>query len=82
MVYKVRLEEQIIEGTAVDIIKVVRGKRFLGDNISLNDFIREIQENVWRLYGKPLQINYEDRINHQCQQLVDQLINLGLLQQV
>lgn len=82
MIYKVRLGDEIIEGTAVQIIEAARKERFLGTDITLVDFVREIQENVWRLYGKGIQINHEDSVNHRCQQLVNQLIHLGLLQKV
>jgi hypothetical protein len=82
--FKVQIDEDVIEGTATDIVKYMRSKRFIGEDIELEAFLQEIAQNAWRLYGKdlPFDPSSDTPIEYKCEQLVRAAIVHELLKEI
>ncbi|SOB98542.1 hypothetical protein SAMN05880501_10242 [Ureibacillus xyleni] len=55
--YEVIFDEREYNCGAIEIIELAKSQRFAIDQISLEDYILEIQQNVWRLYGKGIAVS-------------------------
>lgn len=80
--FYVLVNEREFFGTGIEIINEVRKHRFLGSDIELSDFILEIQQNVFRLYGKGITIPNNLSLEEKASLLVQQLIHHGLLLEI
>jgi hypothetical protein len=77
--YNVFVEGRKIQDTAKSIIQFLFSKRFEATKITLEDFVKEIQQNIWRLFGIGIQVNHEAPLNKRCEQLMEQLISNRLI---
>lgn len=77
--YKVIVENTPVTGTAEVIINILREKSLLYTQLSSEEFIKEIQRNIWKLFGIGINIDISLTYEEQCESLVDQLIHHKLL---
>ena len=77
--YKIMIDNREIKGTGIEITKALKEKSFMYNEMSMEEFIEQIQFNTWKLYGIGISINKNESLEKQCESLVEQLINNGLL---
>lgn len=77
MKYRVMIENNVVTGTSEEILIKLKNKSFFQQCSSLNEFIKKIQQDIWRLYGIGIQIDHNK--SNIGNQIVDQLIHFGLL---
>lgn len=77
--YKVIVEDTLVIGTAEVIINTLREKSFLYAKLSSEEFIEEMQRNIWKLFGIGINIDKSLTYEQQCELLVEQLIHHKLL---
>lgn len=76
MTYKVLIENKPFIGSAEEILKTLNNKSFFNKCNSLSEFIKKVQNDIWRLYGIGIQINDEKNASNQ---LIEQLLHFHLL---
>lgn len=78
--YNVILEDKKITGTAEELVAEFRERRFFKDREwTIEEFVKQIQQDVWRLYGLSITIDDDAPLHEKCEALVEQLIGHGLL---
>jgi predicted transcriptional regulator YheO len=81
--FKVHLEDDIFVGTGQEIMEFVKTKSFFDkSDLTLQEWVKEVQSNTFRLYGIGTNVDYNLPIEAQCEQLVEQLIKKGLIREV
>lgn len=78
-IYKVFIDGEFVEGNAFSIIKLLKNKSFLNSELSIDDFIKEIQYNIWKLFAIGIDINNNLNTYDKCESLVKKLIKHKLL---
>lgn len=81
--FKVHLEDNEFEGTGKEIIEFVKTKSFVDkSHLDLKEWVKELQQNVWRLYGIGVHVDDKLPIDEQCEILVEQLIDKRLIVEI
>lgn len=79
MTYNVLIENKPTNGTAEEILNVLRDKSFFNRCNTIGEFIRKIQHDIWRLYGIGIHIDDDKTAPDQ---LIKQLLHFDLLRPV
>lgn len=79
MTYNVMIENKPTTGTAEEILYTLKDKSFFNRCNTINEFIRKVQQDIWRLYGIGIHINDDKTAPDQ---LIRQLLHFNLLRPV
>jgi hypothetical protein len=77
--YSVNIDNAILTGNALQILNYMKASRFSQEPVDLNQFMKEICQNVWKLFLIGVSFNENATIPEKCEELLDQLIHHRLI---
>lgn len=78
-IYHIIIDQSPVNDNAVNIINLLKNASFINSNMNASDFVQEIQNNVWKLFGIGITIDKTLNLEQQCESLIEQLIEHKLL---
>jgi hypothetical protein len=78
-IYHIIIDQSPVNDNAVNIVNLLKNASFINSNMDASDFVQEIQNNVWKLFGIGITIDKTLSLEQQCESLIEQLIEYKLL---